>query len=77
VTYLFLWLTIVFHGVQGLLVKNKAMSYAPGNTVTISTEVSCTLEANSHCAITEIPFLIWNLKFYYWVHKSLLFLAIM
>jgi hypothetical protein len=45
-TYLFLWLPSVFHGVQGLLVKNKTMSYTPGNTVPISTEVSCTLEKN-------------------------------
>jgi hypothetical protein len=72
----FFFVTTVFPGVQGSLVKNKTVSYAPGNTVTISIEVNYTLEANSRCAIKEIPFLIWNLKFHYWVHTSLLFLAV-
>ena len=69
-------LTTVFHGVQGLPMKNKTSSYAPGNTVTVSTEVSCTLEANNHRATKEIPFFVWNLKFHCSVHKSLLVLAI-
>ena len=49
-TNYFLSLTTVFPGVQGLLVINKTVPCAPGNTVTISTEGSYTLEASSHCA---------------------------
>ena len=71
-----MWLTTVFSDVQGSLVKNKIVSYAPGNTVTICTEVNYALEANNHWATKEISCLIWNLKLQYWVHKNLLFLAI-
>jgi len=40
-------------------------------------EQSCSWENNNHSASQDIPHLLWNLKFYYYVYKNLLLFPVL